>query len=63
MNTVIFIITLFVKNLFMLIILIFMKNLNQVCKFLNLKLVIESGLISIRIFLAKVTQKNGQKYL
>ena len=33
-----------------------LKNLNRVIKLLSLKLVIESGLLSIKIFLAKVVQ-------
>ena len=39
-------------------------KMNRVIKFLNLKLMIESGLLSTRIFLAKITPKIGQeKYL
>ena len=51
------------KNLVMLVVLLSgcLKNLTQVIKFLNLKILIESGLPSIRIFLAKVTLKNGRK--
>ena len=38
--------------------------LQQILNHLNLKLVIESGILSIRIFLAKATSKIGQeKYL
>ena len=36
------------------------EKMNRVIKLLNLKLVIESGLPSTRIFLAKVTTKIGQ---
>ena len=43
------------------IILLWLEKLRQILKFLNLKLVIESRLRSIRIFLVKVTQINGQK--
>ena len=41
---------LLVNNLLMLIILIFLKNLNRVLKLLHLKLVIEERLLSVRIF-------------
>ena len=40
------------------------KRMKQIPNLLNLKLMIESGLLSIRIFLVKVTLKIGQeKYL
>ena len=38
-----------------------LRNLNRVIKLLSLKLVIESGLLSIKIFLAKVMLKSGPK--
>ena len=47
------------KNLLMLIVLISLKKLNRIIKLLNLKLVIESVLLSTRIFLVKVTSKIG----
>ena len=47
------IIVLFVKTLLILIILHGLKKLRQIVNLLNLKLAIESGLLSIRIFLAK----------
>ena len=48
----------------MLIILFYLNKLRQILKHLNLKLVIESRLLSTRIFLAKVTLETGQdKYL
>ena len=43
------------------IILLWKKKLNQVIKLLNLKLVIQSELLSIRIFLVKVSLKIGQE--
>ena len=36
------------------------EKMNRLIKLLNLKLVIESELLSIRIFLAKITPKIGQ---
>ena len=52
------------KNLLMLIILAWVGKLHQFMKFLNLKLLIESELLSTTIFLAKVILKIGQeKYL
>ena len=48
MNKIVVIINLLVKNLFMLFFLLFLKNLNQVIKLQNLKLVIESKLLTIR---------------
>ena len=52
------------KNLLMLIILAWVEKLNQFIEFLNLKLLIESELLSTPIFLAKVILKIGQeKYL
>ena len=48
----------------MLIILLWMKKLKPIFKLLNLKLMTESELLSIRIFLVKVTLKNGwEEYL
>ena len=45
-------------------VLLYLKKLGRFLKLLNLKLMIESGLISTRTFLAKVTPKIGQeKYL
>ena len=38
-----------------------LRNLNRVIKLLSLKLVIESGLLSIKIFWAKVMLKSGPK--
>ena len=43
------------------IILLWLKKLRQILKHLNLKLVIGSGQLSIRIFLAKVTPIIGQE--
>ena len=45
----------------MMIILFFLKNLNQFINLLNAKLVIGSGLLSVKIILAKVKLKNVQK--
>ena len=61
MNIIIFTIVLSVKNLLMLIILLQLKKLDQVIKFLNLELVIQSAILSITIFVANVTMKIGQK--
>ena len=48
----------------MLIILLWVKKLRQILKVLNLKLMIESELLSTRIFLVNVTLKVGwEKYL
>ena len=44
-----------VKHLFMLNILLWRKKLRQILNHLNSKTVIESGLLSIRIFLVRVT--------
>ena len=44
---------------FMLIILLCLKKLNWVTNLLNLKLVIKSELLGIRMFLANVTPKAG----
>ena len=53
-----------VIDLLMLIILLWLKKLSRVIKLLNLKLVIESELLSTEIFLGKFTPKIGQeKYL
>ena len=49
------------KNVLMLIILLWLKELRRVLKLLNLKLMLESELLSIKIFLAKVTLKIGQE--
>ena len=49
------------KSLLMQIILLWLKKLRQILKHLNLKLVIGSGQLSIRIFLAKVTPIIGQE--
>ena len=46
---------------FMLIVLLCLNKLNQIIKLLDLNLVIESGLQSTKIFLAKVTPKLGQE--
>ena len=55
---------LLVKNLLMLIILLLLKTLSQILNLLSLKLMIESELQSIRIFLVKATLEAGQeKYL
>ena len=42
------------------IILLRLKKLRQILKLLNLKLMIESELLSVTIFLVKVTLKNDQ---
>ena len=64
MNTIIVIKLLLMKNLSMLINLFRLKNLNRVIKLLNSNLVIESGLLNIKIFWAKITLKNNKnKYL
>ena len=48
----------------MLIILLSLKKLRQILKLLNIKLMTDSELLSIRLFLVKVTLKTGQeKYL
>ena len=63
-HTIILIIALLAKNLLILITLIRLKKSNRILMLLNLKLMIESGLLSIEIFLVKVTLKIGQeKYL
>ena len=63
-NTITLIIILLIKNLLMLIILLQLKKLKRILKLLSLKLTIELELLSIKIFLVKVTQKIGQdKYL
>ena len=49
------------KNLLLLIILLWVKKLKWILKLPNLKLMIESELQSIRIFLVKVTLKIDQK--
>ena len=49
------------KNVLMLIILLWLKELRRILKLLNLKLMLESELLSIKIFLAKVTLKIGQE--
>ena len=48
----------------MLIVLHWLKKLRPILNLLSLKLMIESELLSIRIFLAKLALKNGpEKYL
>ena len=54
-------IILLIKNLLILIILLCLKKLIPVLNFLSLKLMIKSELLSIRIFLVKVTLKTAQK--
>ena len=49
------------KHLLMLIILLSLKKLRLILKLLNLKVLIESGLLSSKTFLAKVTPKIDQK--
>ena len=57
-------IILVVKNLLVPIILVWLKKLKQIIKFLNLKLMIELKLLSIKIFLVSVVLKIDQeKYL
>ena len=64
MSTKLLISVLWVKRDFIVIILLFIKNLNRFIKLLSLKLMIGSGLLSVRIFLAKFTLKNlYKKYL
>ena len=64
MNVMIIIVTLLVKKLLMVVILLRLMKLNRVIKLLILKLVIESGLPSIKIFLTKVAPTISQeKYL
>ena len=63
-NTIILIIILLIKSLLMLIILFRLKTVSQILKLLNLKIMIESELPSIRIYLVKVILKIGrEKYL
>ena len=58
------IIILLIKSLLMLIFLLWLKKLRQILKLLRLKLMTESELLNIRIFLVNVTLKIGQeKYL
>ena len=52
------IIVVLVKNLLMLIILLWLKKLRQILKLLNLKLEIESELLSTKIYLTMVSPKN-----
>ena len=48
----------------MLIILLWLKKLRYILKLRNLKLILDSELSNIRIFLVKVTLKTGgEKYL
>ena len=55
---------LLIKNLLMLINLFSLKKLGPILKLLRLKLIIQSELLSIRIFLVKVALKICQeKYL
>ena len=64
MSTKLLISVLWVKRDFIVIILLFIKNLNRFIKLLSLKLMIGSVLLSVRIFLAKFTLKNlYKKYL
>ena len=49
------------KNLLMLIIVFWLKKLRLILKFLNLELMIESGLLSIGTFLVNITLKIGQE--
>ena len=59
---ILLIIVILVKNLFMLIILLYITNLNRVIKLLSLKLVIDSYWISkYENILAKITQKKWSK--
>ena len=48
------------KKLVMLIFLLWLKKSRSILNFLNSKLMIESELLSIRIFLGKITLKIGQ---
>ena len=58
------IIILLIKSILMLIFLLWLKKLRQILKLLSLKLMAESELLNIRIFLVSVTLKIGQeKYL
>ena len=57
MNTIIIMIVLSARNILMLIILLWLKKLRQIPMHLNFKLLVVSGLESIKIFLAKVTPK------
>ena len=62
-QTIILIIILLIKNFLMLTFLRWLKKRRRILMLLNLKLMIESQLISIRIFLVKVTLKIGlEKY-
>ena len=62
-QTIILIIILLIRNFLMLTFLRWLKKLRRILMLLNLKLMIESQLISIRIFLVKVTLKIGlEKY-
>ena len=61
MDTMIVIIVLLVKSLFMMIIPLDLKNLNRFIKFPNRKLLFKPGLLSITIFLSKFTLENNQK--
>ena len=57
MNTIIIMIVLSARNILMLIILLWLKKLRQIPMHLIFKLLVVSGLESIKIFLAKVTPK------
>ena len=57
---ILIIIVLLMRNVFMLTILFFLRKLRQAVKLLNLKVVIEEGFRSTKIFLAKVKSKTGQ---
>ena len=63
MKNLIVIIVPLVEQLFMLIILLCLKNLNRVIKLLNLNIVIESGLGSIRLHWKGYTEKLLKKIL
>ena len=57
-------IILFTKNLLMLVILFWIKKMRRILNLLNLKLMIESELLSMKIFLGNVTLKiRLEKYL
>ena len=52
---------LLVKILLMLIVLLKLLKLNRAIKFLNLTLIMKSGLLNTIIFLGKFTPKTGQE--
>ena len=49
---------LLMKNVLMLIILLWLKELRRILKLINLKLMLESELLNIKIFLAKIKRNN-----